>query len=109
MLEKDPDARVLDVREDTELAVCSVPGAKHIPLGQLRGRLGELDRERRIIVFCAVGVRAYNAARILSCSGFSHVCVYPGGMRFYLSTHCSGTGAPAPEASCTGCCGGPVG
>ena len=82
-----PDAVLLDVREDAELMAFSIPEAAHIPLGQLRDRLDELDRSREIVVFCAIGVRAYNAARILMQHGFENVKVYPGGMRFYQSTH----------------------
>ena len=82
-----PDAVLLDVREDVELLAFSVPNAKHIPLGQLRARIGELDPNREVIVFCAIGVRAYNAARILLLHGFTRVLVYPGGARFYQATH----------------------
>lgn len=82
-----PEATLLDVREDVELMAFSVPGAKHIPLGQLRARLGELDKAKQIVVFCAIGVRAYNAARILKLNGFERVLVYPGGARFYQATH----------------------
>ncbi len=85
--ERNPAAVVLDVREEAELMAYAIPGARHIPLGQLRGRLKELDMEAEIIVFCAIGVRAYNGARILMQHGFQHVKVYPGGMRFYQSTH----------------------
>jgi NADPH-dependent 2,4-dienoyl-CoA reductase/sulfur reductase-like enzyme/peroxiredoxin family protein/TusA-related sulfurtransferase/rhodanese-related sulfurtransferase len=84
---KHPDAVLLDVREDAELMAFSVPHAVHIPLGQLRDRLGELDRSKEIIVFCAIGVRAYNASRILSQHGFDNVKVYPSGARFYQSLH----------------------
>ena len=87
-VEKQTGAQILDVREAAELEVFSIPGAVHIPLGKLRQRLGELDRSRPVVVFCAIGVRAYNAARILSQHGFSDVSVYPGGGRFYQSTHC---------------------
>ena len=72
---------------DAELLAFSIPGAIQIPLGQLRGRLGELDKNKHIVVFCAIGVRAYNAARILNQHGFGDVSVYPGGARFYQSTH----------------------
>jgi len=82
-----PDAVLLDVREAVELMAFSVPGAVHIPLGQLRDRLGELDQTKEMIVFCAIGVRAYNAARILKLHGFDRVLVYPGGARFYQATH----------------------
>jgi len=61
---------VLDVREPFELAVESYPGAVNIPLGQLRGRLKELPREREIHVVCRSGQRAYAATRILLQNGF---------------------------------------
>jgi TusA-related sulfurtransferase len=77
----------------------SIPGARHIPLGQLRSRHAELDRSKRIIVFCAIGVRAYNAARILMNNGFENVKVYPGGVAFYRSTHYKAYTAPACAAS----------
>ena len=40
----------------------ALPNATHIPLGQLRGRLGELDKSRTIITFCTIGVRSYSLA-----------------------------------------------
>ncbi|HML47172.1 MAG TPA: FAD-dependent oxidoreductase, partial [Clostridia bacterium] len=86
-LEKRPEATVLDVREDAEVMAFPVPGAVHIPLGTLRARLSELDKSKEIITFCAIGVRAYNAARILMQYGFEKVLLYPGGTRFYQSTH----------------------
>ncbi|MEA4854290.1 MAG: FAD-dependent oxidoreductase [Christensenella sp.] len=86
-VENDPDAVLLDVREDAELMAFSLPGAVHIPLGQLRGRLKELDPKKTVIAFCAIGVRSYNAARILMQHGFRNVLLYPGGTRFYQSTH----------------------
>ena len=61
---------LLDVREPVELAVESVPGAVNIPLGQLRARLGELSRDREILVICRSGQRAYYATRILLQNGF---------------------------------------
>ena len=94
----DPDAVRLDVREEAEVAACAIPGAKNIPLGALRDRLSELDPGRRIIVFCAVGVRAYTGARILMQSGFGNVEVYPGGVRLYDATHPTQTGEPARPA-----------
>lgn len=86
-VENEPDAVLLDVREDAELMAFTLPNAKHIPLGQLRSRLGELEKSKRVIAFCAIGVRAYNAARILMQNGFSDVMIYPGGTRFYQATH----------------------
>ena len=63
-------AFLLDVRNPPELAVESVPGAVNIPLPQLRARLGELPRDREILVICRSGRRAYYATRILLQNGF---------------------------------------
>jgi NADPH-dependent 2,4-dienoyl-CoA reductase/sulfur reductase-like enzyme/rhodanese-related sulfurtransferase len=61
---------LLDVRNPPELAVESVPGALNIPLPELRKRLGELPRDREILVFCRSGQRAYYATRVLLQNGF---------------------------------------
>jgi NADPH-dependent 2,4-dienoyl-CoA reductase/sulfur reductase-like enzyme/rhodanese-related sulfurtransferase len=61
---------LLDVRNPPELTVESVPGALNIPLPQLRARLGELPRDREILVVCRSGQRAYYAVRILLQNGF---------------------------------------
>ncbi len=80
---KDKNAFLLDVREESEVMAYQVPNSKNIPLGTLRDRLSELNKEDRIIVFCAIGVRAYTGARILMQNGFKNVEVYPGGVGFY--------------------------
>jgi NADPH-dependent 2,4-dienoyl-CoA reductase/sulfur reductase-like enzyme/rhodanese-related sulfurtransferase len=64
------DGFVLDVREPVELAVEQFKGAVNIPLGQLRGRLGELPKDKEIYVLCRSGQRAYYATRILLQNGF---------------------------------------
>jgi NADPH-dependent 2,4-dienoyl-CoA reductase/sulfur reductase-like enzyme/rhodanese-related sulfurtransferase len=64
------NAFLLDVREPVELAVERVPGAVNIPLGQLRSRLGELPRDREILIVCRSAQRAYYATRILLQNGF---------------------------------------
>ena len=63
-------AFLLDVREPVEMVVENVPGAVNIPLGQLRQRLGELPRDREILIICRSGQRAYAATRILLQRGF---------------------------------------
>lgn len=90
-LAADPEAKkdmvILDVTEEVERSVYHIPDSYHIPLGQLRSRLGELDRGKMIVVYCAVGVRAYNASRILTQNGFERVKVLAGGISFYKSMH----------------------
>lgn len=61
----------LDVREDFELATGSIENSVQIPLNQLREKLGELAKDKVIYVYCQVGARGYNAARILMQAGFN--------------------------------------
>ncbi len=85
--ETTPDAVILDIREDAERMVSKLPDAVEIPLGELRDRMDELDKDKTYVVFCGIGVRAYNATRTLANHGFKHVLVYPGGTRLYHATH----------------------
>lgn len=61
----------LDVREDFELATGSIENSVQIPLNQLREKLGELPKDKVIYIYCQVGARGYNAARILMQAGFN--------------------------------------
>lgn len=79
------DYIVLDVVEKVERDAFAMPNSVHIPLGQLRDRIGELDKSKLIVTCCAIGVRSYNAARILDQHGFKKVKVYPGGTSLYKS------------------------
>ena len=74
---------ILDVRQPEEYRLGKIEGARNIPLNSLRGRLEELPREGRIIVYCAAGLRAYLACRILSQHGFSEVYNLSGGYKTY--------------------------
>ena len=84
---------ILDVRQPAELAVEHIPGAVNIPLPELRTRLGELPRDREILVVCRSGQRAYYATRILLQNGFK-VRTVAGGMlsRTILAADGNGTG-----------------
>lgn len=62
-------ACILDVREPHEFRAGAIDGSINIPLGQLRGRIGELPASREIWVTCAVGQRGYYACRILAQHG----------------------------------------
>ena len=86
-IEKDKDMLILDIREDAERMAFTLPNTVNIPLGQLRNRIDELDKDKHILIFCTIGVRSYNASRLLTEKGFTKVSVYPAGTRFYISTH----------------------
>ncbi|MFA6174619.1 MAG: FAD-dependent oxidoreductase [Kiritimatiellales bacterium] len=62
--------KLLDVRTLGEVAAGTIPGAKNIPVDELRARLGELSKEKEYLVFCKVGQRGYLACRILAQNGF---------------------------------------
>jgi molybdopterin/thiamine biosynthesis adenylyltransferase/rhodanese-related sulfurtransferase len=74
-------ATFLDVREGEEHVQGAVPGAVHIPRGQLEfnveGRIP--DRQGRVVVYCAGGVRSAFAARTLGDLGFTDVVSMAGG------------------------------
>lgn len=92
------DYMILDVTEEMERMVFSIPDSYHIPLGQLHERFNELDREKLIITYCAIGVRSYNAARVLMQNGFDHVKVLSGGTSFYKSMHHMDTIETKPDS-----------
>jgi peroxiredoxin family protein/TusA-related sulfurtransferase/rhodanese-related sulfurtransferase len=78
-------AYFLDVREDFELATGFIEGGIQIPLNQLRVRLNELPKDQTIYVYCQVGARGYNAARILMQEGFE-VKNLDGGYKTYKNS-----------------------
>jgi len=75
---------LIDLRNQDELDAAGViEGALHIPLNELREKLPELDKEKRYIPFCAVGLRGYLGHRILVQNGF-HSKNLSGGYKTYL-------------------------
>ena len=61
---------LLDVREEWELQVASVPGIVHIPMNDVPNRVAELDRNTEIVVFCRSGRRSLEIAKFLQPLGF---------------------------------------
>lgn len=78
-----PEEQVLlDVRNTTEYEQGHINGAVHIPVDELRERINELDKDKEVYAYCAVGIRGYIAARILKQNGFK-VKNLTGGYRTY--------------------------
>ena len=72
--ERGESLTLLDVREDWELGVASVPDVVHIPMGEVADRLGELDRGgREVVVLCRSGRRSLQVANFLQQNGFRAV------------------------------------
>jgi NADPH-dependent 2,4-dienoyl-CoA reductase/sulfur reductase-like enzyme/rhodanese-related sulfurtransferase len=66
----DAGEQIIDVRPAATAARQPVPGAKNIPLLELRGRLSEIDRSKPVFTICQMGKTSYFAARILANHGF---------------------------------------
>lgn len=73
-------AFILDVREPDEWAAGHVPDATLIPLGDLASRVGEVPRDRQVVVICRSGNRSAAGRDILLGAGFPSVTSVAGGM-----------------------------
>jgi len=63
-------ATLLDVRTPGEWASGHIDGAVLIPVSELRGRMGEIPRDRPVVVYCASGVRSAQATALLRAAGY---------------------------------------
>ncbi|PIU57234.1 MAG: CoA-disulfide reductase [Deltaproteobacteria bacterium CG07_land_8_20_14_0_80_38_7] len=72
--QKDKDKNmILDVRTEKEYSKGTIEGAINIPIDELRERLNEVPKNKRIVIFCRVGLRGYIAYRILAQNGYDAV------------------------------------
>ena len=72
-LARDPGQANLSVRESWELALASLGKVLHIPVGELPGRIAEIDRHRHSVVICECGRRSLSVAEYLNQQGFGQV------------------------------------
>ena len=70
---------IIDVRTPHEWAAGHLPFARHIPIDQLLGRVGELDKDTLSVFICHVGARSLAASDALGRNGYKTANV-PGGM-----------------------------
>jgi len=78
--ETDAAVTFLDVREDSELAICRIEGALHIPMGEIPERAESLPKDRPVIIFCHHGMRSANVQRYLEAAGFDNLMNLAGGI-----------------------------
>ena len=83
-LDSEDDLLLLDVREPQEYQICAIPGSTLIPLGELPGRLAELEGRRNIVVHCKSGVRSAKAVKLLREAGFSDTVNLKGGILAWI-------------------------
>lgn len=74
-----PAPSLIDVREEWEFGRGHAKGAKNIPLSQLGKRVGEVPRDRDILLICQSGNRSLSAARLLQRQDISRVFNVSGG------------------------------
>lgn len=74
------EAVMIDVRERDEWRAGHVKGARHIPLGDLGARLGEIPRDREVLLFCRSGNRSGRATQFLRAQGYSQARNVEGGI-----------------------------
>lgn len=79
-LDAGEDLLLLDVREPHELLLARIAGTLDLPLGQLSGRLDELDPERPTVCICHHGIRSAQAAARLAQAGWERVLNLRGGI-----------------------------
>jgi len=71
---------LLDVREPWEVQICCIEGSRHVPMGEIPGRAGELDSDAGVVVICHHGARSMQVALFLEKQGFSEVHNLSGGV-----------------------------
>ena len=80
VVELPPDAPMLDVRESDEWAAGHAPGATHLPMSELTGRMDELPDTDPLYVVCRSGGRSARVVAYLAGQGYPAVNV-EGGMQ----------------------------
>jgi len=73
LLESGEQLNLVDVREADEVAEGIIPGAVHIPLGDVEARMDELDKSKQYIMICRSGGRSGRAANFLEGAGYNVV------------------------------------
>ena len=91
--ERYTDANVLDVRRRSEFDAEHVSGALNVPLDIINRSMGEIDRNRPYLVYCAGGYRSVIAISILKARGYDNLINLTGGILGYGA-------AVAPELNC---------
>lgn len=73
LLEKNRNIFLLDVRTPQENSQARLPGTVLIPIGEFERRMGEVPKNKTILVYCAVGSRSKPVAEFLAQRGYKDV------------------------------------
>jgi len=72
--------QLIDVREEEEVAQGMIPGAIHLPLGQVPQQLAQISKDEEVIFICRSGYRSDQACQYLSSLGYKGTTNLIGGM-----------------------------
>lgn len=78
------EVQFVDVREQDEYDAGHIPNIIHIPLSRFVERIGELDRNKELILVCRSGNRSAQACNYLHSVGYSKVNNLFGGMNNWV-------------------------
>ena len=77
------DALIIDVRPPMLYQQGTVQNAINIPIMEIRQRLNEIPKDKKVVLSCSTGYTSYCASRILMQNGFDNVYSFMGGYDFY--------------------------
>jgi NADPH-dependent 2,4-dienoyl-CoA reductase/sulfur reductase-like enzyme/rhodanese-related sulfurtransferase len=78
-----PNELLLDVRTVKEFYTGHISGSVNIPVDDLRNHLYEIPKDKKIYIYCQIGLRGYLAQRILLQSGYTEVYNISGGYKLW--------------------------
>ena len=74
---------LIDVRPEISYKTNTIPNAINIPINEIRNRIDEIPKDKKVVLFCNTGYTSYCASRILIQKGFNNVYSFMGGLEFY--------------------------
>ena len=74
------EAIIIDVRTPGEYRDGHIPGVVNIPLDELEKRIGEIPKDKKVVLICRTGSRSAQGTRLLRSKGFNNVYNSTGGM-----------------------------
>lgn len=86
-LRKKEDIVLIDVREDSEIAICKIDGSIHIKMSEIPNNLEKIPKDKKVILQCHHGVRSRRVAEFLLANGFNKNLIFnlTGGIDRYAS------------------------
>ena len=84
--DENADFELIDVREDYEVEEVNI-GGKHIPMGEVLDRIGEIPKEKKVVVHCRSGKRSASVIQALEQKGYSNLYNLKGGILAWLDEY----------------------